>query len=292
MPVFWTLAQLLISGLAIGAIYALIAIGFSLLWQGAQTVNFAQGDFVSLPAFAILGFMALGLPFWLAVPAALVVAVLVLGLLFKRVLVQPMLRHGVLQLAIATMALSIFLENVLKDTAGAEAYPFPGIPGGLDLGPIFLDWQSVTVLGVTIATVTALNAFLSRTRTGRAMQATAQNPGVARLLGINVERMIQLTFVINAALVTLAAVLISPLYLVKFDNGGQIGLTAFSAAIVGGFNQVRGAVAGGLLLGVAETFAATYGPDQYRTAVPMVLLILFVLFRPQGLLGRREERRV
>ena len=286
------LAQVLISGLAIGAIYALIAAGFSLLWQGSQTVNFAQGDFVVVPAFVMLGAGSLGLPLWVGVPLALLAAGFVLGVLFKRLIVDPILPHGALQLAIATMALSIVLQNGMMNAAGAIAYSFPGIDGGISWGEIFLDWQSLTILAVAVAAVVALNLFLGRTRIGRAIQASAQNPQVARLLGINVPRMVLITFLLNAALVTLAAVLISPIYLVKFNNGIGIGLSAFTAAIVGGFNQVRGAVAGGLLLGVVETFAATFGPDQYRDAVPMLLLILFILFRPQGLLGRREERRV
>ncbi len=286
------LVQVMISGLAIGAIYALIAAGFSLLWQGSQTVNFAQGDFVVVPAFIMLGARSLGLPLWVGFPLALVVAGLVLGVLFKRLIVDPILPHGALQLAIATMALSIVLQNGMMNAGGAIAYSFPGIGGGISWGGIFLDWQSLTILAVAVAAVVALNLFLGRTRIGRAIQASAQNPQVARVLGINVARMVMITFLLNAALVTLAAVLISPIYLVKFNNGIGIGLSAFTAAIVGGFNQVRGAVAGGLLLGVVETFAATFGPAQYRDAVPMLLLILFILFRPEGLLGRREERRV
>jgi branched-chain amino acid transport system permease protein len=288
----WDLLQLLISGLATGAIYALVATGFTLLWQTSQTVNFAQGDFVTLPAFLILGARSLGLPFGLSVLIALVIAALLLGAMFKKLLVDPMLRHGVLPLIIATIALGIFLQEGTKSLFGAQAFPFPGLDGGFDLGPIFIAWQDMTVLGVAVAAVTALQLFLSRTRTGRCMQATAQNPDVARILGIPIQRMILLTFLLNAALVTLAAVLISPAYLVKFDNGSPLGLVAFCAAIIGGFNQVRGAIAGGLLLGVVDNLAATYGPDQYRAAVPMVLLIGFILFRPQGLLGRIEERTV
>ena len=286
------LAQALVSGLAIGAIYALIATGFSLLWQGSQTVNFAQGDFVVVPAFVMLGATSLGLPLWVGFVVALLVAGAVLGVLFKRLLVDPMLRHGTLPLAIATMALSIVLQNGMMNAGGAIAWSFPGIDGGISWGEMFLDWQSLFILVIAVAAVTALNLFLGRTRIGRAIQASAQNPQVARLLGIDVARMVLITFLLNAALVTLAAALISPIYLVKFNNGIGIGLAAFSAAIVGGFNQVRGAVAGGLLLGVVDTFAATFGPDQYRDAVPMLLLIVFVLFRPEGLLGRREERRV
>jgi branched-chain amino acid transport system permease protein len=124
------------------------------------------------------------------------------------------------------------------------------------------------------------------------MQATAQNPALARILGIPVERMILYTFLINAALVALASFLISPIYLAKFSNGETLGLAAFIAAIVGGFNQVRGAIVGGLLLGVVDNLAASYISTQYRGAIPLFLLIAVILFRPQGLLGRAEERSV
>ena len=124
------------------------------------------------------------------------------------------------------------------------------------------------------------------------MQATAQNPTVARILGIPVERMILYTFLINAALVALASLLISPIYLAKFTNGDVLGLAAFIAAIVGGFNQVRGAIVGGLILGVTENLAAAYISAQYRGAIPLILLIAVILWRPHGLMGRAEERTV
>ena len=288
----WDNLDLLISGLATGATYALVATGFTLLWQTSSTVNFAQGDFVTLPAFAIIGLHAAGVPLPLAMLGGLAVALVVLGAMFKLLLVDPLLRHGLLPLGIAAIALGVALQEGTKAAFGAEAFPFPGLNGGFDLGPLFVNWQDMLVIGVAVLAVGALHVFLSRTRTGRCMQATAQNPAVAQILGIPVPRMIMLTFLLNAALVTLAAILVSPAILVKFDNGGSLGLSAFCAAIIGGFNQVRGAIVGGLLLGVLENFAATYGPDQYRAAVPMVLLIGFVLFRPQGLLGRATERAV
>ena len=148
------------------------------------------------------------------------------------------------------------------------------------------------MLAVALATIVALSWFLAATRTGRQMQATAQNPAVARILGVNVERMILYTFLINAALAAMASLLISPIYLAKFSNGETLGLAAFVAAIVGGFNQVRGAIAGGLLVGVIDNLAAAYVSTAYRQAVPLCLLVLIILFRPQGLLGRREERAV
>jgi len=287
--------QLLIAGLATGGIYALVAIGFTLLWQTSQTINFAQGEFVMLPAFFMLTAMsAFGVPFWGAVVIGIVVSALVLGVLFKRLLVDPMLRHGVLPLAIATMALALFLKESVKDFYSAEAQPFPPLAAATNIS-IFgatVALQSVIVVAIAVAAVVALQLFLNRTRTGRQMQATAQNPNVARILGIPVERMILIAFVINAVLAALASALVTPIYLAKFSNGEYLGMAAFIAAIVGGFNQVRGAIVGGLLLGVVDNFAAAYLSAQYRAAIPLVLLILVIVFRPQGLVGRVEERTV
>jgi branched-chain amino acid transport system permease protein len=287
--------QLLVSGLATGAIYALIAVGFTLLWQTSQTINFAQGEFVMLPAFFVLiGMSYFGLSFWPAVALGAVVSVIVLGLLFKRLMVDPMIRHGVLPLVIATIGLAILFKEAVREFYGADAQPFPPMIAAADvtvLGVAFA-LQSLVVLAISIAAVVALQLFLNGTRTGRCMQASAQNPTVARLLGIPVERMILYTFLINAALVTLASLLITPIYLAKFTNGEWLGLYAFIAAIVGGFNQVRGAILGGLLLGVIDNFAAAYLSSQYRMAIPLLILIVVILFRPQGLLGRIEERTV
>ena len=130
------------------------------------------------------------------------------------------------------------------------------------------------------------------TRTGRQMQATAQNRAVAEILGVNIQRMVLYTFIINAALAAIASLLISPIYLAKFSNGEHLGLAAFVAAIVGGFNQVRGAIAGGLVVGIVDNLAAAYVSTSYRQAVPLALLVAIILFRPQGLLGRKEERAV
>ena len=289
---FWDSLELLISGLATGAIYALVATGFTLLWQTSSTVNFAQGDFVTLPAFAIIGLNAAGMPLPLAMLAGLAIAMIVLGALFKILLVDPMLRHGLLPLGIAAIALGVLVQESVKAGFGAQAFAFPGMAGGFNIGPLPVDWQDVLVLAAAVASIAALHFFLTRTRTGRCMQATAQNPAVARILGIPVSRMIMFTFLINAALVTLAAILISPTMLVKFDNGSSIGLAAFCAAIIGGFNQVRGAILGGVILGILDNLSAAYLSSQYRAAFPLLILIVVILLRPQGLLGRIEERTV
>jgi branched-chain amino acid transport system permease protein len=286
--------QILLSGLATGAIYALIAAGFTLLWQTSQTINFAQGEFVMLPAFFILAAMNAGAPFWLAALIGIALAVVVLGLLFKLVIVDPMLRHGVLPLVISTIALSLFLKESVKASYSSQAQPFPHLVPAVDIDVFgaVLSTQSLIVLAAAIVTVTALHLVLDKTRLGRAMQATAQNPALAVILGVPVRRMVLYTFLINAVLVAIASILVSPIYLAKFTNGETLGMAAFVAAIIGGFNQVRGAVAGGVILGVLGNLSAAYLSAQYRDAFPLLILIAVIMMRPRGLMGRREERTV
>ena len=289
------LLQLLISGLATGAIYALAAIGFTLLWQTSQTINFAQGEFVMVPAFlALLGIKWLGLPVAAALVFAVLASMVLLGLVFRYAVVGPLLGRGVLPLVISTLALSVLLKEGVKDFFSAEAQTFPTLMPDtvITVAGVAVSLAQIGMLVVALATIGLLQWFLAATRTGRQMQATAQNPTVARILGVPVERMILYTFLINAALAAMASILISPIYLAKFSNGETLGLIAFVAAIVGGFNQVRGAIAGGLLVGVLDNLAAAYVSTAYRQAIPLILLVLIILFRPQGLLGRKEERSV
>lgn len=285
----------LIAGLATGAIYALAAIGFTLVWQTSQTINFAQGEFVMLPAILVLASAQfLGLPMAMAVLVGIVAFILLFGFGFKKVIVDPMIRHGVLPLAIATMALSIVMKEGAKDGFSAEAQRFPSfLPAEtITFAGISISLQHVAIIVVACLAILGLQWFVTGTRLGRQMQATAQNPNVALILGIPVAQMVMLTFLINAGLAALASVLISPIYLAKFSNGEVIGLFAFIAAIVGGFNQVRGALAGGLIVGVIDSLAAAYISTSYRLAVPLVLLVVIILVKPEGLFGRPEERRV
>lgn len=287
--------QVLLSGLATGAVYALVAIGFTLVWQAAQTVNFAQGEFVMVPAFFVLiGMNWLGMPFWISLLFGLVVSIVVLGLAFKKLIVEPILPHGGITLIIATMALGILLKESAKEFYGAEAQPFPAMfPGNpIDFFGAVVSLRDLLNLVISLGIVVLLTLFLNRTRTGRCMQATAQNPGVAEILGVDVKRMVLYAFLINAALAALASFLITPIYLAKFSNGETLGLIAFIAAIVGGFNQIRGALVGGLLIGVLDNLTATYVTAQYRAALPLVLLIAIILVRPQGLMGTSEGRAV
>jgi branched-chain amino acid transport system permease protein len=287
--------QVLLSGLATGSIYALAAIGFTLVWQAAQTVNFAQGEFVMVPAFFVLvGLHVLHLPLWSALLLAILLSVFVLGFLFKKLVVEPILPAGGISLIIATISLATLLKESVKVFYGPEAQPFPALLPSWTINVLgaALSLQDIFNLAISVVVVVLLTLFLNRTRVGRCMQATAQNPAVAEILGIDVKRMVLYTFLVNAALAALASILISPVYLAKFSNGETLGLIAFIAAIVGGFNQIRGALAGGFLIGVLDNLIATYVTAQYRAALPLVLLIIIILVRPQGLLGTSEGRTV
>jgi branched-chain amino acid transport system permease protein len=288
------LLQLILSGIATGSIYALAALGFTLLWQAAGVINFAQGEFVMLPAFAMLLFVALGAPLWIAFLLACAAAMLVLGLGFKRVIVDPLIRHGVIPLVIATLGLSIGLKSAVKAGYSAEAHPFasPFPAGQLSLGGVNVSYADVGTLFLAGAIVVGLQAFLNKTVTGRAMQAVAQNTDAARVLGINVRQMVLYTFLINAVLAVVAALLVTPTYLAKFDMGDSIGQKAFFAAIIGGFNQTRGALLGGVLIGVLENVVGFYVSPAYKEGVALMLFLVVILFRPEGLLGKAEERKV
>jgi branched-chain amino acid transport system permease protein len=287
--------QLVVSGLGTGGIYALAAVGFTLLWQTSQTINFAQGEFVMLPVFfALAAAKVLGLPWFAAAALAILLSMLLLGLIFKVIVVDPLIKQGTLPLVISTIGLAILLRESVKVFYAAEAQRVPSFFPAINLGGgnFTISADQIGVLAVATAAILLLNWFLSGTKTGRKMQATAQNPAVARILGVNVKRMVLYTFLINGALAAVASLLISPIYLAKFSGGETLGLTAFVAAIVGGFNQVRGAILGGFLVGVVDNLVAAYVSSTYRQAVPLALLVLIILVRPQGLLGRKEERTV
>jgi branched-chain amino acid transport system permease protein len=284
--------QLTIAGVSIGAIYAMAAIGFVLLWQTSNTINFAQGEFVVLPAFAmVLFFVILRFPFAAAMLATVLVSTLLLGVGVKELLVTRLLKMGVLPLVIATIGLSLLIRYSLQQFWTPLALPFPAIFSRepIRLGTIIVSLEEIGNILFAAVVIGALQLFITRTKLGRAMQAVAQNRTLASVLGINVARLVTLTFVLNAALTAVAAILIAPVYLVKYDIGVSLGLKAFYAAIIGGFNQIRGALLGGLLVGVVETLSAAYISSHFRDAFALVILIAVLLLKPEGIWGVKEE---
>ena len=286
--------QLLISGMATGAIYSLAALGFTLLWQASGTINFAQGEFVMLPAFMMLGFGAMGFPLPLAFVATCLVAVAILGWAFKRGIADPLLKFGLMPIVVATIGLAIAARNGIRAGFSAEAHPFPSMFADklFTVAGVNVTLADIGTLAVALALVIGTQAYLQKTVTGRAMQAVAQNTESATVLGINVPRMIFYTFAINAVLACAAALLVTPTYLAKFDMGESLGTKAFFAAIIGGFNNSRGALLGGVIVGVSENLAAAYISPAYKDAVALVIFMVVILFKPQGLLGKKVERKV
>ena len=286
--------QLLFSGLSTGAIYGLAALGFTLLWQASGTINFAQGEFVMLPAFMMLAFMSFGAPLALSFALSVGLSVLVLGWLFKRGIVDPLFKYGMMPIVVATIGLSISMRSLIRAGYSAEASPFPSLFSDqiYNIAGVTVTLADVGTFALALALVFTTQAFMTKTVTGRAMQAVAQNTESAAVLGINVPRMIFYAFAINAVLAVAAALLVTPTYLAKFDMGESLGNKAFFAAIIGGFNNSRGALLGGLIVGVCENLAAAYISPAYKDAVALVIFMVVILFKPQGLLGKKEERKV
>ncbi len=281
--------QLLFTGLGIGSIYALVALGFVLIYRATNVVNFAQGDFAMLGAFSMVVLcIDLELPYWLGILITLV-AMLVFGALFNLAVYYPLRNRGFHPVIISTIGASILLENGVLAAYGPRPQTLPSFFSfqGFSVGPIFFDSQYLLILGVTVVMVTLQYLFFERTLLGKKMQATSQDKEMASLLGIPVALMIMLTFIYSSALGGLAGILVAPILFVSVGMGSSIALKAFAASIIGGFGDVTGAIVGGLALGVVETFGSAYISVPYKDAFAFIVLVVFLLFRPQGLFGEK-----
>ena len=281
--------QLLFTGLGVGSLYSLVALGFVLIYRATNAVNFAQGDFAMLGAFSmVILCIDLGLPYWLGIIITLV-AMLLFGAIFNLAVYYPLRHRGFQPVIISTIGASILLENGVLAAYGPRPQGLPGFfsAQGFNIGPVFFDSQYLLILCVTIVMVIFQYLFFERTLLGKKMQATSQDKEMASLLGIPVGTMIMLTFIYSAALGGLAGILVAPILFVSVGMGSSIALKAFAASIVGGFGDITGAIVGGLALGVIETFGAAYISVPYKDAFAFIVLIVFLLFRPQGIFGEK-----
>lgn len=281
--------QILFSGLAVGAVYSLVALGFVLIIRATNVVNFAQGDFAMLGAFAMMTMLtALSLPYWLSFLLALA-AMTVFGVLFNYGVYYPLRNRSFLPVIISTLGASIFMQNTVLAIFGPQAQPLEKVfkSSGFEVGGVFLDSQYLVILAVAVLAVAFQYFLFERTLLGKKLQATSQDKDMARLLGIPVAWMIAITFIYSATLGGLAGILVGPVLFVSIGMGSVIALKAFSATIIGGFGDVAGAIVGGLLLGVVENFAGAYISVAYKDAFAFLLLFLFLLIRPQGIFGEK-----
>ncbi len=285
--------QYLLTGLTVGAIYALVALGFSIIFNASHVINFAQGEFVMIGGMATVSLTGSGLPYMLAIPLAIVAAALV-GLALEKFAVEPARGASVVTLIIITIGASIFLRGlamVVWDKRLHALKPFTGDTPIAIAGAAILP-QSLWVLGVTLAIVLALSWFFGRTLLGKAMLATSHNRLAAQLVGINVRMVLFLSFGLSAALGAVAGILIAPITLTSYDVGVMLGLKGFAAAILGGLGSGIGAVIGGLALGIAETMSAGYLSSAYKDAIAFVIILAVLFFMPSGLFGKRGGERV
>ena len=286
--------QILASGLTVGAIYALIGIGFSMIYNTSDIINFAQGEFVMIGGMAAVALSAGGtMPLVLAVPAAIAVTVLA-GLAVERLAIEPVRHSSLVTLIIITIGASIFLRGAAQVVFDKRFHSLPPWIGGdaIRVGGATILPQSLVVLGGVVVIVVLLWAFIERTLIGKAMVATAANELAARLVGIDTRRIVGLSFAISAAIGAVAGILITPITLTSYDVGTLLALKGFAAAMLGGIGSAVGAVVGGLLLGLLEAFAAGYVSSQYKDAVAFLVILIVLLAIPRGLFGRASVERV
>jgi branched-chain amino acid transport system permease protein len=299
--------QQLINGLTLGAIYGLIAIGYTMVYGIIGMINFAHGEiymigaFISLIAFLVLGIIGIT---WLPLALLLVLAAAMLftavyGWTLERIAYRPLRGSPRLAALISAIGASIFLQNYVQIFQGARVKPLPPVvPGGFILTQdgifsVQLSYMQILIILVTLVMLICFSLMIARTRVGRAQRACQQDMTMAALLGINVDRTISMTFVIGASLAAVAGMMVTLYYgVIDFFIGFLAGIKAFTAAVLGGIGSLPGAMLGGLLIGLIEVFWSAYFTIEYKDVAAFSILVLVLIFRPTGLLGRPEIEKV
>lgn len=285
--------QFLFSGVTVGATYALAALGFTLIYNASNVINFAQGEFIMLGGMLAVFFTMSGLPLPVALGLAIIVPAIV-GVLVEKLAIEPVKGAETVTLIIITIGASLVIRGLVQVWLGKGTHSLPAFSGDEPihiLGATLLP-QSLWVLGVTALVVIALWYFFSRTLQGKAMLATSFNRTAAELVGINTGWVLFMSFAMSAALGALGGILVTPITLTSYDVGIMLGLKGFVAAVVGGLGNGLGAVIGGLLVGILEAMGAGYISSSYKDAIPFVLILLILFFMPRGLFGGKSTDRV
>ena len=287
------LLQFLFAGLTTGAIYALVALGYSIIYNASRVINFAQGEFVMIGGMVTVSFLHLGLPLLLAAPLAVAATTLV-GLALDKLAIEPARGASVVTLIIITIGASILLRGLATLVWDKNLHTLPGFSGErpIALGGATLLPQSLWVLGVSLVILALLWWFFNRTRYGKAMLAVSHNRLAAQIVGISLRGVLAMSFALSAALGALAGILVAPITFTAWDIGVMLGLKGFAAAILGGLGSGPGAVLGGLALGLAEALAAGYVSWAYKDVIAFVIILAVLMLMPSGLLGRRAAERV
>ena len=283
--------QLLVTGVTMGSIYALIALGYVTIYRTSRVVNMAQGAFVMFGAFFTYSFLSeLGLPYWLSAILG-IIGVAVVAVIMYLLVLRPLIKVSLVSIILATMALSILFENLALLRWGGYGKNVPAFSGdqAIFIGDVAVFRQSLWVIGLMILVLVGLHLLANFTRIGKQMTATANDPQAASLSGVNTGRMIILAFVISAAIGALGGIAITPINQTSYLSGGIYALSGFVAAILGGWGSSAGAVVGGLALGIIQSLVTGFLPAGYQDAIAYAVLILVLYFRPSGLLGVRSS---
>lgn len=285
--------QFFFSGLTVGSVYALVALGFTLIYNASDVINFAQGEFVMLGGMSTVFLALTGMPLPLAAFVAVVITTAV-GLALHRFAIEPARDGSAVSLIMITIGASIFLRGVAQVIFDKRFHSLPPIFGSepMRIGGAAVQPQTLVVLVGASTIVLLLWLFIDRTLLGKAVIATAVNRLAARLVGINTSRIVGLSFAVSAAIGATAGLLATPITLTSYDVGTLLALKGFAAAMLGGIGSALGAVLGGLVLGMLEAFSAGYLSSKYKDAVAFVVLLAALLAMPRGLLGRGKVERV
>jgi branched-chain amino acid transport system permease protein len=287
------LLQFVFSGLTVGAIYALVALGFTLIYKASDIINFAQGEFVMLGGMTTVFVAHAGVPLPLAALIA-IVATTAIGLALHRFAIEPARGATAVALIMITIGASIFLRGTAQIVFDRRFHSLPPILGAdpIQFGGAAILPQSLVVLATAAAIVVVLWLFIERTIFGKAVIATAANRLAARLVGVDTRRIVAFSFAVSAAMGAIAGVLITPITLTSYDAGTLLALKGFAAAMLGGIGSAPGAVVGGLLIGMFEALAAGYLSSNYKDAVAFLIILIVLVAIPQGLFGRAKIERV
>lgn len=284
--------QLTVAGLSQGMVYALVAFGFVAIFSVSQVINLAQGEFAALAGLVAISAVGSGLPLPVAVALA-ILTVSIVAVLMQRLTIAPVKRMTTLVSLILTLGVSTALKATMLLVWGPNARGLPAFPGpDLDITGVSIRAQELWILGVGLLVSWAVYRFYEQTVLGKALRACSEQPVAARLVGISPQRATLIAFGIAGALGAIAGVLSSPVYFSSWEIGLALGLKGFVAATLGGLVSIRGALLGGLVLGVLENFVAGYVDTGFRDAVAFVVLIVVLVARPGGIFGRHAEARV
>ncbi len=287
------LSAQLLNGLVLGSIYALIALGYTMVWNILEFINFAHGEVYMIGAFVGLTTVMAGAPLIVGFIAGAAAAAL-LGVLIERLAYRPLRGTPKINLLISAIGVSIILQNLAQVIWGArpKVFPSPFLDASFQIAGININYQQIFIIGTALLLMVGLQFWIKNSMMGKALRGSAQDMEAAQLMGIPTNRIVSLTFAVGSALGAIAGILIGPLYLVYPTMGALAGLKAFTAAVLGGIGNIAGAMVGGLLLGTIESLAAAYVSSGYRDAIAFGVLILVLLFRPWGLLGRPTREKV